>query len=161
VPELLKCARGTGQRLAVGSSAKRASWTIISKSRKFPIASEDVAESKPERDIVKAVLVAPSISRRVASATRRAKHLRFSRNACQALYVKIFFFPKRRINDLTKASRASQEGRIDRHDSLARDAMDTLCRKTCGAMCTVKPCGPDSPTLESSLVDDRRWGDGG
>ena len=33
--------------------------------------------------------------------------------------------------------------------------MDALGRKTCGVMRTVKPCGPDSPTLESSFVDAR------
>jgi hypothetical protein len=31
--------------------------------------------------------------------------------------------------------------------------MDALRRKTCSAMRTVKPCGPDSPTLESSIVE--------
>ena len=33
--------------------------------------------------------------------------------------------------------------------------MDALGRKTCGAMRTVKPCGPDPPTLGSSLIDTR------
>jgi len=38
--------------------------------------------------------------------------------------------------------------------------MDALDRKACGTARTVKPCGPDSPTLESSWS---RWsiGDGG
>jgi len=39
--------------------------------------------------------------------------------------------------------------------------MDGLRRKTCGATRTVKPCGPDPPTLGSSLVRDDRQGDGG
>ena len=33
--------------------------------------------------------------------------------------------------------------------------MDALGRKTCGAMRTVKPCGPDPPTLGSSFIDTR------
>ena len=33
--------------------------------------------------------------------------------------------------------------------------MDASGRKTCGTMRTVKPCGPDPPTLGSSLVEMR------
>jgi hypothetical protein len=63
----------------------------------------------------------------VAATTRRAKHLRFSRRACQARSAKIFVFPKHGTYDLTKTSRAPQEGAArDRHDSLARDAMDAF-----------------------------------
>jgi hypothetical protein len=36
--------------------------------------------------------------------------------------------------------------------------MDAWRRKTCGAMRTVKPCGPDPPTLGSSLPTGRRRG---
>ena len=53
------------------------------------------------------------------------------------------------------------EGR-DGHSSpdVRRDAMDAWRRKTCGAMRTVKPCGPGPPTLGSS---EWRWSirDGG
>src|SRR5690242_11011159 len=31
--------------------------------------------------------------------------------------------------------------------------MDAFCRKACGTARTVKPCGPDPPTLGSSRVD--------
>jgi hypothetical protein len=39
--------------------------------------------------------------------------------------------------------------------------MDAWCRKTCGAMRTVKPCGPDPPTLGSSLLIMNWQDDGG
>jgi hypothetical protein len=70
-------------------------------------------------------------------------------------------FPKLRSYDLTNPSRAHMRARRDRHERRGRDAMDALGRKTCGAARTVKPCGPDAPTLAPSLVDAamsaRRW----
>ena len=49
------------------------------------------------------------MSLRPPVAARRAKHLS---DSCQARLAKIFFFPKYRNYDLTKSSRASQEGRF-------------------------------------------------
>jgi hypothetical protein len=48
-------------------------------------------------------------------------------------------------------SRAHQEGRIAIVTKRgARDAVDAMAQKTKALSWTVKPCGPDSPTLESS-----------
>jgi hypothetical protein len=45
---------------------------------------------------------------------------------------------------------------------LARDAMDaSTARDECGDARTAKPCGPDAPTLASSLRDEHPAGDGG
>ena len=56
----------------------------------------------------------------------------------------------------------SLRARRDRHERRVRDAMDAGCTARRAAQSrTVKPCGPDPPTLESSLADDDRQGDGG
>jgi hypothetical protein len=55
---------------------------------------------------------------------------------------------------------ARQEGRFAVVTiSLARDAMDAARRQTCDELRTAKSCGPDPPTLGSSLRERsrRRW----
>jgi hypothetical protein len=71
---------------------------------------------------------------------------------CPAPSAKIFLFPKLGTYDLTKPSRP-QEGRCASSPVSARDAVDAACRQTCGRSRTVKPCGPDPPTLGSSFAE--------
>jgi hypothetical protein len=48
---------------------------------------------------------------------------------------------------------ARQEGRYGQSSpDAARDAMAAMCAKTRRMLRTAKSCGPDSPTLESSLA---------
>ena len=92
------------------------------------------------------------------------KTLRPFRNyqGCPALRAKINIFPKSGREVIYPAIPPRHEGR-DGHSSpdVRRVAMDAWRRKTCGATRTVKPCGPDPPTLGSSLVDESRYDDGG
>jgi len=69
--------------------------------------------------------------------------------------------PSGKSDALIRPSRARQRGALrGRHEVLARDAMAALHQLTSDARRTAKSCGPDLPTLRSSLVW-RARGDGG
>src|SRR5581483_2819155 len=72
---------------------------------------------------------------------------------CPAHRAKIFVFPKERNYDLKKPSRARYGGRfaIVTKRGAGCDGRIGIARRA-RSMRTVKPCGPDSPTLESSLL---------
>src|SRR6202022_3939093 len=70
-----------------------------------------MSASRVKADIVSAKSAAGQ-NRSVAATTRRAKHLSFFRNACQAVTEKIFIFPKDGSYDLKKPSRAHYGGRF-------------------------------------------------
>ena len=78
----------------------------------------------------------------------------------QARGPKIFFFPKYSIYDLTKSSRAHYGGRfaIVTTRGAGCDGRGRAARRAAGSR-TVKPCGPGTSTLVSSLraIRKRRW----
>jgi hypothetical protein len=93
--------------------------------------------------------------RSVAPVPRRAKHLLFSRNVSS---------PRRKNKSLCENQKQSYISSVPRFLRRAfRDRYDTwrgmrwtgIGRKACGRARTVKPRGPDPPTLGSSLVDHR------
>ena len=83
------------------------------------------------------------------------------RNRCPALFAKRFRFP-RRANQLYDSPRpASLRGAYASSRTLGRDAVDAggVARRAAPAR-TAKSCGPDAPTLASSLqvaTCGRRW----
>ena len=99
--------------------------------------------------------------RTVAPVPRRAKHLLFSRNVSIPRRKNKSVFENQKQAYISSRPALPTEGvsRSLRH--VARDAMDAhLPQKRAAGARTAKPCGPDPPTLGSSLVDDesvRRW----
>jgi hypothetical protein len=84
----------------------------------------------------------------VALTTRRAKHLRIYRNACQALRAKIFFFPKHRIYDLTKPSRPHE----------GRNAIVTIRGAGCDGRASAARRAARRVRSSRVVLSPRRWG---
>src|SRR5689334_20091411 len=81
------------------------------------------------------------------NAARRAKHL----ISCPALRENIRACPVGQNTFSDTAVSPEDEGRYGQSSrNVGRDAMDAKARRRCVLTRTVKPRGPDSPTLESS-----------
>jgi hypothetical protein len=64
----------------------------------------------------------------------------------------ILLVPSGKSEALSRAVLSHQEGRTrDRHGRWVQDAVDALNREASDTMRTAKSCGPDTPTLVSSL----------